>query len=1564
MWTTDLCRVAEDQRTIARQNLALSQQFLSAQQEELNQRLSAQQTKCLQLFRLTKSSEDATYEWYKERIAGRVEGTCLWFLNHPHFQEWRRSESGPLLVSADPGCGKSVLAKYLIDHVLAESSIVCYFFFKDQVQNTVREALCALLHQLFSQKRSLLVHAMEQYEKDGAGLVKSTSSLWSVLRAAMQDANAGAVTIVLDALDECAESETRDLLQHMESQIRDSSSRAAKLKLLMTSRPYEHVVSKLHGLSQVFPHIRIPGEDESETISQEVNCVVRHRVDHFAEVRGLSDEIKACLQDQLLRMEHRTYLWVYLVFDYLEDVHFRRTPRGMASTFDALPKSVHQAYEHILSKSKDCATVQKALAIILAATRPLTLSEMSVAMEVDESTKSTDDLDLEREHDFKSRLRSWCGLFVSVYQGRIYFLHQTAREFLLAEQMSSSTIQNEMTWRGFTAMSDAHAVLAECCVRYLNSFSSDASPPTDTTRDASHHVDRHAFLDYSAKFWVVHVREASISNDDAVIAPLASRISDPDSKTYLVWSQLYWKSTYMRIPRFSTALTVASYFGHDVITRQLVDKGADLESKDKSYARTPLSWAAMNGHEAVAEMLLEKGGNVESKDGYSRTALSLAASNGHEAVVKKLLEKGADLESKDKRYARTPLSWAATNGHETVVKKLLEKGADLESKDKSYARTPLSWAATNGHEAVVKKLLEKGANVESKDRYGRTPLSLAATNGHEAVIKKLLEKGADVASKDRDDRTPLLWATTNRHEAVAKLLLVNGADLESKDKVMFAFKGHYRMEKEEVINLGASMSQLDNSAPRTRGTMGLTNLGNTGWMNSAVQCIRSVEELAAYFLQGEYKQDVNAKNPIGHGGAIAKAYARLLAVIYGEEGTTSFAPESFKSILSRANSLFSGYGQRDAQEFLSWFIDAMHEDLNRVRRKPYTENPETDDNTAHNPEAIKVLGDKFRSNHHSRDDSVATDLFLGFSKVNMTCPDCGKVDITFDSYNMITLELPIEQTRQYTVRFVPLRGKIWDVAVIIDENATIKALKEDVGKRFGVKWTHLMASEVYNHKFYRHLNDADTLAESNINQREDIYLYELDGVPSNWPPPRKKNKRTFTSSVWNHDTDDDIPDYMDPHHDRVLTPIFHRAPNTPSCQAQRWSLRLWPSYILIDREEAKDYDTILKKVLGEIAQMTTRQIFAVSSYSPQAQSHTSSGVVFTTEDASPSRDLVEGEDNTVGMTMPEPAKTLVNPSAEDGDDMPDVLRPGNFVPPELRQLFEMKHTRANEEFVTTGWNTIDNNKTYEAISKRIRVPSSSKSCIPSLPPYSIASSTKKENKPQSSAHAQSSIKAATQGRDQEDERLIRMGEAIVLEWTTGAYDALFNGTDVDDQRGMDILRFVEPLEDEEFQAKKAQRAVRQKNGITLEECFAETYKIKVLSQDNAWYCKCCKELRRAAKKLEIWTAPDILLVQLKRFSGHRTFRDKIDVLVDFPIEGLDLTDKVGLPEEKELVYDLFATINHHGGLNGGVNTAFAKNFFDQQWYEYNSTYHRPSYATCADCSQTPPSADVPTSTAS
>ena len=66
----------------------------------------------------------------------------------------------------------------------------------------------------------------------------------------------------------------------------------------------------------------------------------------------------------------------------------------------------------------------------------------------------------------------------------------------------------------------------------------------------------------------------------------------------------------------------------------LLEKGAEVESKDKEYGGTPLSWAAGNGHEAVVKLLLQKGAELETRSKYGRTPLSWAGGEGHEAVVK------------------------------------------------------------------------------------------------------------------------------------------------------------------------------------------------------------------------------------------------------------------------------------------------------------------------------------------------------------------------------------------------------------------------------------------------------------------------------------------------------------------------------------------------------------------------------------------------------------------------------------------------------------------------------------------------------------------------------------------------------------------------------------------------------------------------------------------------------------------------------------------------------------------------------------------------------------------
>ncbi|KAM0147381.1 hypothetical protein ACHAPG_010622 [Botrytis cinerea] len=778
-----LLSIAKEQLGVIKEHLNISSKQLQVQEEIVKKMLTKDEEKCHQIFRLTKDNKDESYEWYKNRVEDRVEGTCQWFLNHEYFKTWLKQDSGPLLVTADPGCGKSVLAKYLIDDGLPELSsatTICYFFFKDQDQDTVKQALCALLHQLFSHKPSLIRHAMPEFRDNGPSLAGITELLWKILEKAGADPETGPVIFVLDALDECEGKEFDVLASMLNRHIQKDKKEIGKMKFLLTCRPYDSLTSQFHGPVNIF---RIPGEEDSESIGKEVSSVIIHRVNQLGEEKKLEPRIKDHLQEELLKITHRTYLWVYLVFDHLESITFKKTNKGVDVAIKALPKSVNQAYEKILSKSENYLMVRKALCIVLAAHRPLTLAEMNIALNIDTVSRPIEYPDLETDENFKRTLRNWCGLFISIHHNKVYFLHQTAREFLLSELSSLAKIQTEgSSWQGSISIQDSHSVLATSCIRYLELFNHETVVSPDEDESTCLHMDRDIFLDYSAENWAHHFREARTSSDEKLVHSVL-QICGPDSKSCLIWGKIYWSSRYYDYTECHTTIIIASYFGLNEIVKLLLERGADIESKDSKYGQTPLSWAAEKGRDTVVKLLLEKGADIESKDSkYGQTPLSWAAKNGYDAVVKLLLEKGADIESKD-RYGQTPLSWAARNGRDTVVKLLLEEGADTESKDSEYGQTPLSWAAEKGHDTVVKLLLEKGADTESKDsNYGQTPLSWTAKMGHDAVVKLLLERGADIESKDSEyGRIPLIWAAENGRNAVVKLLLEKGADIESKD---------------------------------------------------------------------------------------------------------------------------------------------------------------------------------------------------------------------------------------------------------------------------------------------------------------------------------------------------------------------------------------------------------------------------------------------------------------------------------------------------------------------------------------------------------------------------------------------------------------------------------------------------------------------------------------------------------------------------------------------------------------------------------------------------------------
>lgn len=299
------------------------------------------------------------------------------------------------------------------------------------------------------------------------------------------------------------------------------------------------------------------------------------------------------------------------------------------------------------------------------------------------------------------------------------------------------------------------------------------------------------------------------------------------------------------------------------------------------------------------------------------------------------------------------------------------------------------------------------------------------------------------------------------------------------DTSSFAFPSGY-----SSYSSFASSRQRQLSTSVQRGLCGLSNLGNTCFMNSALQCLSNTTPLMKYFLAQTYKHDLNPTNPLGMHGKVAEAYADLQNMMWS--GQNSYVtPRQFKMVVGRFAPQFSGYQQQDSQELLAFLLDGLHEDLNRVKQKPYIELQDD------KGRCDEVLADEAWVNHSKRNCSVITDNFHGLFKSTVECPDCGKRSITFDPFCYLSLPLPIKRERNLFITFVPIdHSKIpVKMKVVIPKLSTASVLCEAVSKMTGVDADKLVVTDVFSSKFHRKFNRSDSL--NNITDKDDIFVYEI-----------------------------------------------------------------------------------------------------------------------------------------------------------------------------------------------------------------------------------------------------------------------------------------------------------------------------------------------------------------------------------------------------------------------------------------------------------------------------------------
>ncbi|KAH0879144.1 hypothetical protein HID58_066538 [Brassica napus] len=268
-----------------------------------------------------------------------------------------------------------------------------------------------------------------------------------------------------------------------------------------------------------------------------------------------------------------------------------------------------------------------------------------------------------------------------------------------------------------------------------------------------------------------------------------------------------------------------------------------------------------------------------------------------------------------------------------------------------------------------------------------------------------------------------------------------------------------------------------------RGLVGLQNLGNTCFMNSTLQCLAHTPPIVDYFLK-DYSGDINEDNPLGMRGELAVEFGELLRKLWSS-GQNTVAPRSFKTKLGRFAPQFSGYNQHDSQEMLSFLLDGLHEDLNKVKQKPYIESKDSDGR----PD--DEVAEEMWKYHKARNDSVIVDVCQGQYKSTLDCPDCGKISITFDPFMYLTLPLPTSRTRSMTVAvfYGDSDRLLTPYTVTVPKDGSLRDLSSAVGAACGLKDDEsLLFADVFSHKVFKYLDKPlEPLSEIKDNDRVVAY---------------------------------------------------------------------------------------------------------------------------------------------------------------------------------------------------------------------------------------------------------------------------------------------------------------------------------------------------------------------------------------------------------------------------------------------------------------------------------------------
>ncbi|CAF4760386.1 unnamed protein product [Rotaria socialis] len=296
-------------------------------------------------------------------------------------------------------------------------------------------------------------------------------------------------------------------------------------------------------------------------------------------------------------------------------------------------------------------------------------------------------------------------------------------------------------------------------------------------------------------------------------------------------------------------------------------------------------------------------------------------------------------------------------------------------------------------------------------------------------------------------------------------------------------------------------NSTSNAEEEGRGLIGLSNLGNTCFLNAAVQCLSHSFPLTFYFLHKYHLFEINKDNPIGMQGNIALRYGQLITKLWSTVRGPLAPFELRDSVAKFGSSRFTDFQQHDSQEFLSFLLDGLHEDLNRVHNKPYVELKDSDNR----PD--ETVAYEHWANHLARNTSIIVDLFHGLLRSQVKCSVCELKSVRFDPFNILSLPLPMDTSIYIEIKLIRLDGsRPTRYGIRLDGDLAVSQLKSQLSTLSSLSIEQIGFFEVTTSSCLRRypLMDNDQTKIKQLNLRE-LLAYELPIVIK---PPEPSDDET------------------------------------------------------------------------------------------------------------------------------------------------------------------------------------------------------------------------------------------------------------------------------------------------------------------------------------------------------------------------------------------------------------------------------------------------------------------------